>query len=151
MQDSSRAILVMSSIPVFTRNLVWAAGQARRPCWVMTPNLGHSWKSYRHVLGVETIDQEMLVRADPSLQRFVRDFCERREIGTVVAGDTRCSRFLLRTAPTLPPGVQCFPMCEPELFEQLYDKWGFATLLEELSLPGPRTMHHSMRRRRRAL
>ena len=39
----------------------------------------------------------------------------------------------------LPPGVQCFPMCELELFEQLYDKWGFATLLEELSLPGPRT------------
>jgi predicted ATP-grasp superfamily ATP-dependent carboligase len=30
-------------------------------------------------------------------------------------------------------------MCEPELFEQLYDKWRFATLLEELSLPGPRT------------
>ncbi|MFA9471673.1 MAG: ATP-grasp domain-containing protein, partial [Deltaproteobacteria bacterium] len=63
----------------------------------------------------------------------------RRDIGTVIAGDTRCSRFLLRTAPMLPPGVQCFPMCELELFEQLYDKWGFATLLEELSLPGPRT------------
>jgi len=129
----------MSSIPVFTRNLVWAAGLAQRPCWVMTPNHGDSWQCYSHVLGVAMIEQEMLVRADPSLQRFVVDFCERHGIRTVVAGDTRCSRFLLHTAPLFPPGVQCFPMCEPELFEQLYDKWRFATLLEELSLPGPRT------------
>ena len=131
---------MMSSIPVFTRNLVWAASQARRPCWVMTPDEGNSWRSYRHVLGVETIDQESLVRVDPSLQRFVRDFCERRGIGTIIAGDTRCSRFLLQTLPMLPPGVQSFPMCDSELFEQMYDKWRFATLLEELSLPGPRTM-----------
>lgn len=139
MHDGSPPVLVMSSIPVFTRNLVWAAGQAQHPCWVMTPNQGDSWQSYRHVLGVEMIDQEMLVRADPSLQRFVCDFCEGRGIGAVIAADTRCSRFLLRMAPMLPAGVQCFPMCEPELFEQLYDKWRFATLLEELSLPGPRT------------
>jgi hypothetical protein len=139
MHNPSSPMLLMSSIPVFTRNLVWAAGQAQRPCWVITPNQGDSWQSYPHVLGVETIDQEMLVRADPSLQRLVCDFCERHGIRTVVAGDTRCSRFLLRTAPLLPPGVQCFPICEPELFEQLYDKWRFATLLEELSLPGPRT------------
>jgi|GEM_PF-1036040 len=139
MHDRSRAILVMSSIPVFTRNLVWAAGQARRPCWVMTPHQAHRWKSYRHVLGVETIDQQQLIREDAWLQQFVGDFCERRGVGTVVAGDTRCSRFLLRTAPLLPPGVQSFPMCEPELFEQLYDKWRFAALLQELSLPGPPT------------
>lgn len=140
MHDGSPPILVMSSIPVFTRNLVWAAGQAQRSCWVMTPHQGNAWHFYRHVLGVETIDQEMFVRADPSLQRLVCDFCESRGIGAVVAGDTRCSRLLLGMAPMLPPGVQCFPMCEPELFEQLYDKWRFATLLEELSLPGPRTM-----------
>lgn len=139
MHDDSPPILVLSSIPVFTRNLVWASGQAQRPCWVMTPHRRNPWRSYRHVLGVETIEPEMLLRADPSLQRFVSDFCEDRAIRAVIAGDTRCSRFLMRTAPMLPPGVQCFPMCESELFERLYDKWGFATLLEELSLPGPPT------------
>lgn len=139
MHTGSPPILVMCSIPVFTRNLVWAAGQAQRPCWVMTADQGDSWRAYPHVLGVETIDQEMLVPADPSLQRLVYDFCEDHGIGTVIAGDTRCSRFLLRTAPMLPPGVQCFPMCEPELFEKLYDKGSFARLLEELSLPGPST------------
>jgi len=30
-------------------------------------------------------------------------------------------------------------MCEPDLFEELYDKWRFAKLLEKLSLPHPPT------------
>ena len=139
MHDQSRAILLISSIPVFTRNLVWAAGQAQRSCWVMTPNRGDSWESYPHVLGVETIDQDMLVRADPQLCGFVHDFCRARGIGVVIAGDTRSSRFVLQLAPTLPTEVRCFPMCEPDLFEQMYDKWRFASLLEELGLPAPRT------------
>jgi len=137
--DGTAPILLMSSIPVFTRNLVWAAGETQRPCWVMTSNPGDQWQCYPHVLGVEMIDAEALVRTDPDLQRFVCDFCEDHGIRTIVAGDTRCSRLLLQMTPMLPPGTQPFPICEPELFEQMYDKWRFAALLEELGLPGPRT------------
>ena len=57
----------------------------------------------------------------------------------MVAADTRGSRFLLSAAPMLQAGVSCFPMCEPDLFEELYDKWRFAKLLEKLSLPHPPT------------
>ena len=139
MHDSASAILILSSIRVFTRNLVWAAGEAQRPCWVVTPDQKSSWRSYPHVLGVETIDQDALLRADPALQRWVLDFCERHEIGMIVAGDTRGSRFLLRMAPTLRSHVQCFPICESDLFERMYDKWRFAKLLRELGLPSPPT------------
>ncbi|MBC7804340.1 MAG: ATP-grasp domain-containing protein [Candidatus Parcubacteria bacterium] len=119
--------------------MVWAAALSSRSCWVLTPQPDGAWRYCSNVLGVEAIEQERLVRAAAQDIEGVAAFCATHEIGAVAAADTRGSRFLLRAAPSLPRDVNCFPMCETELFERMYDKWGFATLLRELSLPAPST------------
>jgi len=140
MTVSSSPLLIVSSIPVFTEGLVWAAGMAERPCWVMTDERGNlGWRGLKHVLGVEEIDREMLGTRSEELISLVPSFCEARGIRTLVAADTRGTRFLHRLGPKLPEGIRCFPMCEAELFERMYDKGRFAVLMEELSLPSPST------------
>jgi predicted ATP-grasp superfamily ATP-dependent carboligase len=132
-------ILIICSIPVFTRNIVWAAGIAGYPCHVMTPQSDGYWRKRRNVVGVTVIDQSMLETIDGSLQQAVSTACSDLGIEIVVPGDTRSSRFLMRSMHLLPPSVRCFPMCESSLFEQLYDKWHFAVMLKALSLPHPTT------------
>ena len=134
-----RPILIICSIPIFTRNLVWAAGLAGRPCWVMTPQRAGWWRWHPHVLGVTTIEARALTNQNDEFAEFVTAFCRSHHIGAVVGGDTRSTRFLLWAKHRLPPDVACFPMPDSQLFEQLYNKGSFANLLSELGLPQPPT------------
>lgn len=139
----SPPLLILSSIPVFTRNLVWAAGHAGRPCWVMDAGPADEWQHCPWVLGSEAIDREQVGAGDEAPRQQVLEFIRRHEIAEVVAADTRCTRLLMGLRPELPSSVRPFPMPTAALFEQLHDKSRFDALLGELALPAPltRTLH----------
>lgn len=140
MSFPSDRLLIISSIPVFTQSLVWAAGLCDRRCWVMTDGPPDAtWRRMPHVLGVRRMSREMLVSASTSLVDGVNALCMEEQIGIIVAADTRGTRLLHRIEPQLSASVRCFPMCRQQVFEQLYDKARFAALLEDLGLPGPKT------------
>ena len=140
MSSGPDRLLILSSIPVFTEALVWAAGLSNRPCWVMTDEAAPpSWDRLPHVLGVDEISRHELEAVDESLIESILGACAVREIGVVVAADTRSSRLVHHLVDRLPPTVDCFPMCGGELFERLYDKGTFAELLVDLEIPSPKT------------
>ena len=80
-----------------------------------------------------------LEAVDESLIESIIGACRAREIGIVLAADTRSNRLLHRLVGRLPPTVECFPMCSSELFERLYDKGTFSKLLVDLEIPSPKT------------
>lgn len=140
MSSERERLLILSSIPVFTEGLVWAAGLSNRPCWVMSDQpAAPSWSHLPHVLGVERMSRHELDSGHPSLLEAVIRVCADRDIGVVVAADTRSNRLLHRLVDLLPSTVECFPMCSGELFERLYDKGIFSRVLAELELPSPPT------------
>ena len=140
MSSHGDRLLIISSIPVFTEGLVWAAGLSNRQCWVMSDELAApSWRHLPHVLGVQKMSRQDLESRAESLLESVSRCCSERSIGIVVAADTRSNRLLHRLADRLPASVECFPMCSDELFERLYDKGSFANILQELALPSPPT------------
>lgn len=139
MSEHDDPILILSSIPIFTRNLVWAAGEAGRSCWVIEVKVDDEWRHSPNVLGVELFDRAELEEAGLAAEQQLLDFLSRHKVSAVVASDKRCSRLLLRARPQLPAGVQCFPMLDSERFEELYDKTRFAAALEKYDLPHPQT------------
>ena len=140
MSSDRDRLLILSSIPVFTEGLVWAAGLSNRECWVMSDEIAPpSWDRLPHVLGVEPMSRQELEAVDESLLESVIRACAVREIGIVVAADTRSNRLVHRLVDRLPPTVEPFPMCSEGLFERLYDKGSFAELLVDLEIPRPKT------------
>ena len=59
MSSDRDRLLILSSIPVFTEGLVWAAGLSNRECWVMSDEIAPpSWDRLPHVLGVEPMSRQ---------------------------------------------------------------------------------------------
>lgn len=131
-------ILILSTIPGFTLNLVRTAGLAGyQPFLVTDQYFTCDWLSrWAHPRLV--IEHDHLVSGSPEAINSINSWIDQHKIEVVVPADTRCTRMLARQVNHI-LNAKIFPLSSPELIDYLYDKGTFSQFLSKHQLPMPET------------
>jgi len=131
-------LLIVSTVPVITRNLIWAAGQAGLECIVATDTRNAPCLRMPHVRNVLSVSlDDLLSEAESLFDLLEENASENRAV--IVPGGTRSTRYLSRNAERFEIPCSVFPTPSSDVFEGVHDKGRFAELLKTFDLPRPRT------------
>ena len=138
MQDARR-VLAVCAVP----SLGWKAARALMldgyRVVLAGPRGLPTWRLLPFCHQYEELDQLRWVARDrvgAELRDELADLCRDQDIDTVVPGDLATVALL---AGTRPCGRHPFPLPDPDILEQLHDKWRFSRLATALGIQQPTT------------
>lgn len=132
-------LLIFSTVPAITRNLIWAAGELAKECVVVTHKQDAPCFRMPHVRKVILVSQDAVESGNEDVLETLEQAASDEPL-LLVPGGTRSTRLVSRNLDRLAKTFLVYPVANPETFEQLHDKGRFAGLLETFDLPAPRSV-----------
>lgn len=131
-------LLIISTTPLFTLNLVRAAAIAGFESYVVTDRQWTSDCLSRHIRRRWVLNHDLLISGNPTAIQQINSWITKHGIDVVVPADTKCTQLLASKGDQIQQ-ASLFPVPCLNLFDQMHNKWHFGQLLAQHQLPTPAT------------